>query len=322
MLMAALPSFPFVFRASKAQKEALAPDDRAGRWRSEIFKKIASNLKQLVLFLSRKLNRQAASRRAKFAQFIVNQFFENKSTGLADNSKPRVKNRLAMQILKFCKTNWFSIGLVLIVLIAFARKNLRVSTKDTAAPAKQELRGKTPQVEKFTDEGSRSADVSRMDILPSNSSAVRLPTVDEATTMAFFKRFGKVVVEERRRYGIPASVALACAYVGSFSGKRDLAAQSNNYFALPCSPGWGGQTATAGGRCYRRYGTAWDSFRDFSIYLSGQDWFAQTKKEAGQNWRLWAQSLDKQGVSDVQDFGQEVEKIIQAYRLFELDARK
>lgn len=227
-----------------------------------------------------------------------------------------------MQILKFFKTNWFSVGLVLIVLIAFARRNFRVSTSDTAAPNKKEQRSKTPQPEKFTDEGSRSAEVSRMDILPGGGSAVRLPEVDEATAMAFFRRFGKVVVEERKRYGIPASVALACAYVGSFAGKRGLATQAHNYFALPCSPGWEGQTATTNGRCYRRYGTAWDSFRDFSIYLSGQDWFGQTKKDAGQNWQLWAQSLDKQGISDVQNFGQEVEKVIRAYRLFELDARK
>lgn len=227
-----------------------------------------------------------------------------------------------MQILKFVKTNWFSIGLILIVLIAFARKTLNISVGDTALPNPKEHRGKTPLPEKFTDEGSRSAEVSRMDILPGSGSSVRLPEVDEATAMAFFRRFGKVVVEERKRYGIPASVSLACAYVGSFSGKRDLAEQANNYFALPCSPGWNGQTATSNGRCHRRYATAWDSFRDFSVYLSSQDWFGQTKKEAGQNWQLWTQSLDKQGVSDVENFRQEVEKVIQAYRLFELDTKK
>lgn len=228
-----------------------------------------------------------------------------------------------MQVFKFVKTNWFTVGLLLIVVVAVWRKNVSVSK--AAAPAvptkKIPPADHAAQPEKFTDEGSRPSEMARMDVLSSGGGRAAMPAVDEAAAMAFFQRFGKVVLDERKKFGIPASVAIACAYVNSFAGKRETVAAAQNYFALPCSPAWSGGAATVQGKCVRKYATAWESFRDFSQSLSSQEGFAAAKKSAGQNPRVWAQFVEKQGLTDVQNFEAEVEKAVRDFRLFELDKR-
>jgi hypothetical protein len=226
-------------------------------------------------------------------------------------------------IWKFIKSNWFSIALVLLVAMAVARRGLRINFGGSAAPEPRELsRGKN---ERFT-EDKTLADAEKPSqlglSLPESAHARKaLPAVDDATAVAYLRRFGNVAVGERKKFRVPASVLLALSYVNSFSGTRETAKQANNFFTLPCSPEFEGQTATIDGGCYRRYDTAWESFRDFSIYLAAQEWLGPMRSACGQDWRLWVPALAKQDVSDVENFEAEMTKVIQSYRLYELDAR-
>jgi len=215
---------------------------------------------------------------------------------------------------KYFKTYWFSIALVCILLLAIARKGYNLITGGAPSP------GGKAKTEKFTESQPIAGAPSLLGLFAGPGKPMRqMPPVSEETAQAFLKRFRDVALSERKKFGTPASIMLACAYVNSFAGQRDLVRDANNYFALPCSPAWDGANAMVGERCYRRYETPWESFRDFSIHLSGQDWFGGLRKTAGKDWKAWVEGLHKEDISDVDNFAHEVAAVIQAYRLFELD---
>jgi flagellum-specific peptidoglycan hydrolase FlgJ len=118
-------------------------------------------------------------------------------------------------IWDFFKKRWFSVALVALLLVAVVRKNLRINVGDTASPAKKE------QPEKYTAEPTIAQSTSMLSLgADGSSAAVRMPATDDATAMAFLKRFGQVAVSEQKKFGMPASVLLACTYLNSFAGRR------------------------------------------------------------------------------------------------------
>jgi flagellum-specific peptidoglycan hydrolase FlgJ len=213
---------------------------------------------------------------------------------------------------KFFKTNWFPIAFILLVLASIVKKNLFGFVNS----------GKSRNaVEKITDNTAiASTEEAHAGIFSwASRSSIELPDIPESVAIPFLQRFGKVAAGEQEKFGIPASVILACAYVNSFSGKREWAVQYQNYFGLGCGGTWEGATETVGGVCIRRYEKAWDSFRDFSKYLSGRKDFDALRQACGKDWKAWAKALDNKKISEVSDFEGEMVKVIESYRLFELD---
>lgn len=211
---------------------------------------------------------------------------------------------------KFVKNHWFIVALALLVLAALVRKNGRT------------LFGKSVQPEKYTRQADTAGATALMGIFPkSNGATCELPAIRQEIAVAFLKRFGSVAAAEQKKYGVPASILLGMAYVNSFAGQRATAQTAKNYFALPCSPDWDGATAEVDGKCFRRYETAWESFRDESLYLRSSPWLETAKQQCGQDWRAWVAFLADQPVSDVRDFEKSLKSVIEAYRLFELDGQ-
>ncbi len=210
----------------------------------------------------------------------------------------------------FFKTNWFTITLVLLLLVAIGRKTLHFNTGGSASPDKKEI-----NPEKYTSAGGSSL----MGIVPESAGHKALPTINKAEAITFVRRFEKTAISERKKFGVPASVLLACAYLNSYAGQRAILPESNNYFALPCTSDWEGETVTIEGRCYRKYETAWASFRDFSIYLTSREWFGSVKKSAGKDWQIWAKELADRDISDIPNFEKVMEQVIQTHRLYDLD---
>ncbi|HMX38749.1 MAG TPA: glucosaminidase domain-containing protein [Saprospiraceae bacterium] len=207
------------------------------------------------------------------------------------------------------------------MLGAFVQKKKLFFHKEPGAPAKREQRQET--TERFTAAVQPDPASSQMGFSGGGSRAARtLPAISDEAAMAFLRRFSNVAVGEHKKYGVPASVLLACSYVNSAAGQRLTAQQANNFFAMPCSPMWQGRTASLEGHCYRHYERAWDSFRDFSLYLHEQQWVADARQSAGSDWRKWAAVLASHEVSDVANFEAELRKVVEAYRLFDLDGQK
>ena len=216
---------------------------------------------------------------------------------------------------KSLKTNWFTIALVLLLLSAVARKFAPAKNGGTTSPKKQEHPEANP--EKYTATDNQALLGFSVD---SPGAAHAKPGVDKAAAIAFIRRFESVAISERKKFGIPSSILLGCAFVNSSAGRADWVNRTNNFFALGCASDWEGGTATIGGRCLRRYESAWTSFRDYSIFLTSQDWYGSVKKSAGKDWQKWAKELGERGISDVPDFGAELEKAIRTHRLYDLDA--
>jgi flagellum-specific peptidoglycan hydrolase FlgJ len=215
---------------------------------------------------------------------------------------------------KFLKTNWFTIALVLLLLSAVARKFILSKSSGSAAPKKHEQHEANPEKYTATD---NQALLNFSVETPAAANAK--PVVDKAAAIAFIRRFESVSISERKKFGIPSSVLLGCAFVNSTAGKAAWVNRTNNYFGLLCASEWEGGTVTVDGRCLRRYDSAWASFRDYSIFLTSQEWYGSVKKSAGKDWEKWAKELSKRGISDAPDFGKELERVIQTHRLYDLD---
>lgn len=215
---------------------------------------------------------------------------------------------------KSLKTNWFTIALVILLLSAVSRKFILGKGGGAATPKKYEQQEANP--EKYTATDNQAL----LDFSGESSrDANAKPVVDKAAAIAFIRRFESVAISERKKFGIPSSVLLGCAFVNSNAGKAPWVNRTNNFFGLPCATEWEGGTATLDGRCLRRYDSAWASFRDYSIYLTSQDWYGSVKKSAGKDWQKWSAELSKRGISNVPEFGKELERVIQTHRLYDLD---
>jgi flagellum-specific peptidoglycan hydrolase FlgJ len=216
-------------------------------------------------------------------------------------------------IRHFFKKNWFAIALLLLTLIAVARRKIQLPVELPFPVA--------GSPEKYTaDAEGPAAATSKLGFLPEETPGKRrLPEIPEAEAEAFLRRFSKVARSESRKFRAPASVLLAHAYVNSFAGRRNTALDANNFTALVCGADWEGPTIQLDGCCFRQYKTPWESYRDFSIFLAGQNWVAETRAKAGMDWKPWVEAFDQNRLSNVADYAGQMERIIKAYRLFELD---
>lgn len=215
-------------------------------------------------------------------------------------------------MLQFVKKYWFYIGLLVLAMIYF-RKDLisyvspgtgKSTEKYTAA----EKEGEGQSLFGLTATGTGS--------LTANAP---MPEIPEETAKVFLRRFAKVAQGENKKYSIPASALLALAYVNSHSGTRALAEEANNFLALSCGENWDGPTAEIGEQCFRRYETAWMSFRDGSEQLSATRWAQKLIKEKVKDPGVWADAFEEHNYTDIKNAGKEMKKVIKAFRLFELD---
>ncbi len=228
---------------------------------------------------------------------------------------PMQHNTSIFRIWTLIKTNWFSTALIILLLLAVGRNRLPFHWSDNPTTHPKN------SPEKLTENGTAATEnKSLFGLIPgTNEPQAAIPAVDEATTIMFLRRFGKTATGEHKKFGTPASVLLAIAYVNSAGGQRETVTKANNYFALRCNGNWDGAMATIDRVCVRQYNTPWESFRDFSITLAGQDWYGEVRQSAGKDWTLWVKALGDKNLSDVPNFEAELSRVIQAYRLFELD---
>ncbi len=210
----------------------------------------------------------------------------------------------------FFKTHWFSIALVLLLTGAILRGKGEFPFPDFSAPKNGQAGLSGP-----SDNGAISFGLATA---PSTRSAQPVE-IDQATATAFLKRFGTVAVSERKKFGVPASVLLAIAFLNSNAGTSDAAVEANNLFSLACGKEWDGPSASMGDRCVRKYDIAWASWRDFSIFLTTHEWYSDLRQSAGKDWKKWAKGMDNKGISTISNFGQKLAEVITFYHLDQLD---
>ena len=240
-------------------------------------------------------------------------------------------------IKTYLQQHWFKVALMSIVLYLFIQKDFRfsinlnsptdsesmeVSPEDYAPQTVQKKKVLTEQKK----ESGKILDKFEMPSLFSGSPskynpAVELERVDEKVKHDYMKRFARVVINERRKYGIPSSILLACGLLQSHAGHRDMAQKGNNHFALNCTLGWEGDSDSYRGTCYRHYENAWTSFRDHSAYLTSGK-FAQLTTLESTDYKSWARGLEQLGYGNgMDDLEKHLVTIIEEYGLQDLDKR-
>ncbi len=226
-------------------------------------------------------------------------------------------------IVSFLKNNWFKLSLTALMLLAWFRKDLSFQVHMDEAPYQLEKTTTKPK-EKITESSTFAATLpsktGRMEAPPinlpgfSSSRRTELSSIEESKKHAYLTRFSKVAREEQKRYKIPASIILAVSLYQSAAGQRDIALEVNNHFALPCNTNWNGACREFQGHTYRKYSSAWASFRDFSLFASEN--FARLK---GADYTAWALALETDGFAETDDFAKEIIGLIEGYRLDAID---
>ena len=239
-------------------------------------------------------------------------------------------------VLTYLKQQWFKVALMSIVLYLFVQKDFQFSINLNSPvesesielhPGNQEFQV-TPKKEIFTERKKKTTKILDKFEMPypfgsaSKSSLMdNLASVDDQLKHDYLKRFARVTINERRKFGIPSSILLACGLLQSQGGQRDIAKRGNNHFGLTCSLGWEGDSGSYQNTCYRHYENAWTSFRDHSIYLTSSK-FGQLTTLESTDYKGWANGLEALGYGNKMDnLANHLITIIEMYGLDELDRR-
>jgi flagellum-specific peptidoglycan hydrolase FlgJ len=217
-------------------------------------------------------------------------------------------------MIQFIKNHWFKTTFILLLSYVALRKELsfhfNINNKATKEPKE------TPRT-KYTDEKANSIadELSIFDLFePSkeNTLTATFEAISEQDKISFVKRFGKVAREEQARFGIPTSLILASALVQSHVGKRALALEGNNYFGLRCLKNSTQKSQYEDDRAYRVYPSAWESFRDNSLFLQSQ---IGLKKGNYKQWIAKIGTIFKTG----EEYTALLTRVIEHYELYKLD---
>ncbi len=218
----------------------------------------------------------------------------------------------------YCRDHWFKLSLLTLILVFLYKKELSVNLKIGSKEPKKEIKDN-----KITIATNNATEDIPLSIFGTGGTFRRkteeMPTIEEATKIAYLKRFAQVAVAEHRKFGIPASLILANAFRQSYAGQRDFATRSNNHFGLPCTDDWLGAGDKYGEDCMRHYESAWVSFRDHSAVLNSGK-FANLKQFSDRDYKAWAKGLQDNGYpSNSAHLADDLIKIIETYRLYQLD---
>ena len=199
--------------------------------------------------------------------------------------------------------HWFKIGLVGLMLYAFLNKdfsfNIQIHAPERPAAQPEDYQtGRAARRETLTDNGEPAEKTgNRLDLFPAWSGGdsehliLRLNRLEAEEIERFIERFSHVAETEQEKYGIPASIILANSLLHGEAGRHYLVKRGNNYFGLPCTDDWQGQTQDGEkGECLRRYDNAWMSFRDHSLYYTtGKN--SGLRRLIGQSPGKWAHAM-------------------------------
>ena len=152
-----------------------------------------------------------------------------------------------------------------------------------------------------------------------------LPTDDAKARRykAYIRRFEKVALAEKKKFGIPASVKMAQALLESDAGQSPLARQTNNHFGMKCF-----SRRCSKDHCvnfgddhhkdfFRRFNTPWESWRAHSLLIANGKY--KSLLQYGDDYRKWAQGLSRLGYATDPRYPQKLINTIETYQLDWLD---
>lgn len=143
---------------------------------------------------------------------------------------------------------------------------------------------------------------------------------------AYAEKYAKFAMEQMRLYGIPASVTLAQGILESASGQSRLAQNENNHFGIKATQSWiagGGRyglyTDDKPNEKFCSYGSVGDSYAHHSSFLKENSRYASCFTLDADDYRGWAQGLDKAGYATAGKYAPALISIIESNNLQRYD---
>ncbi len=222
------------------------------------------------------------------------------------------------------KSNWFKLISIIIIGYIFLHEDIRLHINIDSSHLPAYVDFFRASNEDFASEAQNDEQEKTKFAIPAMQKKTKLSLqkelerVAEEKKITYLKRFSDVAINERRKYGIPSSIILANALLMSTAGERAYTIDGKNHFGLSCSKDWAGKKSNVNGQCYRWYENSWRSFRDFSIYITSGK-YQSLRKLGAEDYKRWAYSMERHGFYLDRGSADLVIKIIERYKLNELD---
>ena len=140
------------------------------------------------------------------------------------------------------------------------------------------------------------------------------------TLSEYIALFKPIAIKEMNRTGVPASITMAQAILESGYGNSALAIYANNHFGIKCKPDWTGDTYSIGASCYKKYGSALESYEDHSNHIKTRKWYAELFNLKTTDYKGWAFGIKKAGYAQDPNYAYSLIKIIEMYKFSGLDS--
>ncbi len=236
-------------------------------------------------------------------------------------------------LITLIKLHWFKLIVAGLIIFIFTNKEFSFefniqspeNTKEKTSKSQLPAPSEKPR-EVFTEQVASTSGVrQKLGLILGEDTKIpslkfELQKVDRNTKIAYLKRFARVAIAERKKFGIPSAITLGNAILNSAAGENNITQRTNNHFGISCSNGWSLSTETVDGTCFRKYENAWMSFRDHSQFITSGS-FASLQNIPYQDYKAWAKGLQAAGFSDKPNYAQELLDIIEQYSLHELDLK-
>ena len=150
----------------------------------------------------------------------------------------------------------------------------------------------------------------------------------------YIHQHAPLAIQEMQRAKIPASITLAQAILESKYGTSELAQQANNHFGIKAGTEWGTvnrfcihsdewnpkkQKMIAVLSCFRKYSAIADCYENHSDFLTNRPYYTQLFTLDIQNYKAWAEGLQKAGYATDPQYADKLIALIERYQLNECD---
>lgn len=142
----------------------------------------------------------------------------------------------------------------------------------------------------------------------------------------YAERYANFAMVQMRKYCIPASVTLAQGILESSNGQSRLAQKENNHFGIKATAAWiegGGKyglyTDDKPDEKFCSYATVGDSYEHHSRFLKENKRYADCFKLAADDYKGWAQGLERAGYATGGNYAANLQRIIEVNGLDKYD---
>lgn len=131
----------------------------------------------------------------------------------------------------------------------------------------------------------------------------------ESRNERYIRQYALLAQMHQVKYKIPAAITLAQGILESSGGESELTLVANNHFGIEAHY-WNGPKVKMGGREYRAYGSAEESFEDHSQFLLGRRYSSLFELEIT-DYKGWARGLKQCGYAEDKQYAQKLIRVVE-----------